>query len=405
MIGPARCLQGVRVLDITQFESGPACTEVLAWLGADVVKVEHPRGGDAARSSFEGAKPGHDAPYFLMYNANKKSITADLKSPAGIELIRKLISKADVFIENLAPGAVDRLGLGYETAKTLNPDIIYAQIKGFGPGGEHENFLAFDMITQAFSGIMSITGEADGPPVKPGVTLGDTGTGMLLAISILAALFRRSREGGGEHLQISMQDAMLQYIRSSLGAQSATGKTYTRNGSKVAANPPSGLFPCHPGGKDDFVYIYTGRGNVGHWHRLLKIIGRADLIGDVRYETASERIHRETEIDEMISHWTKQHDKKEAMRILGEAGVPVGAVLNTEEVQNDRELERRNVMQIMRHPVVGNVRVPTWPVSHNNAFVEILPSPLLGEHNEQVYKDWLGLNAEEIAALRARKTA
>jgi crotonobetainyl-CoA:carnitine CoA-transferase CaiB-like acyl-CoA transferase len=403
MTGPGRCLEGVRVLDITQFESGPACTEVLAWLGAEVVKVEHPNGGDAARNSFEGSKPGYDAPYFLMYNANKKSITADLKSPSGVDLIKKLVPKVDVFIENLAPGAVDRLGLGYEAARSMNPDIIYAQIKGFGPGSPYENFLAFDMITQAFSGIMSITGERDGPPIKPGVTLGDTGTGMLLAISIVAALLRRNRDGGGEHLQISMQDAMLQYIRSSLGAQSATGKTYSRNGSKVAANPPSGLFPCHPGGKDDFIYIYTGRGNTAHWHRLLTIIGRPDLIGDSQYETASSRLFREAEIDAMISSWTKLHDKKEAMRILGEAGVPAGAVLNTMEVQDDADLEKRNVMQIMHHPVVGKIRIPTWPVSHNDTFATVLPSPVLGQHNDEIYKDWLGLTGDEVAALSARR--
>ncbi|WP_213774823.1 CoA transferase [Bradyrhizobium sp. dw_78] len=404
MIGPARCLQGIRILDVTVFEAGPACTEVLAWLGAEVIKVEHPKGGDAARSSFEGSKPGQDAPYFLIYNANKKSITADMKSPEGLSLIKRLIPKVDVFIENLAPGAVDRLGLDYEAAKLLNPDLIYAQIKGFGPGSQYEKYLAFDMITQAFSGIMSISGERDGPPVKPGITLGDTGTGMLIAVSILASLFRRAREGGGERLQVSMQDAMLQYIRSALGAQLATGKLYTRNGSKVAANPPSGIFPCHPGGKNDFIYIYTGRGNRAHWHRLLETIGRSDLIGDERYETATERLKRETEIDAMISDWTSRRDKREAMRLLGEAGVPAGAVMDTMEVHHDPELERRNVMQLMRHPVVGPIRVPTWPVSHDNQFASVQPSPLLGEHNHSIYREWLGLSDEELESLRERGT-
>ena len=191
-------LAGVRVLDLTQFEAGPSCTEALAWLGAEVVKVENPQGGESGRFLLHGASgQGQDSWYFLLFNANKKSVTVNLKSERGLELVKKMAKRADVIVENFAPGAIERLGLGYDVMRAVNPGIIYAQVKGFGTGGPYENNLAFDMIAQATGGVMSITGEHDGPPLKPGVTLGDTGTGMLLAISILAALYRRRATGAG----------------------------------------------------------------------------------------------------------------------------------------------------------------------------------------------------------------
>ena len=215
------CLAGVRVLDLTQFEAGPSCTEALAWLGAEVVKLENPKSGDPGRQL--GGKPGVDDPYFLLFNANKKSITVNLKDPKGLALVKDLAEKADVFCENFAPGAIERLGLGADVIRALNPAIIYCQVKGFGEGSPYEKNLAFDMIAQACGGTMSITGERDGRPLKPGPSLGDTGTGMLLAISILGALYRRKDTGQGEHLQVAMQDAMLHYIRIAFAAQNRTG--------------------------------------------------------------------------------------------------------------------------------------------------------------------------------------
>src|ERR1700751_721686 len=194
------CLEGVRVVDFTQFEAGPSCTEALAWLGAEVVKIENPRMGDPGRR----LRPGHpdtDPYYFHVFNANKKSITLNLKSPRGLALVKDMLRKADVCVENYAPGTIERLGLGYDSVRELNPRIIYAQVKGFGSGSPFERGLAFDMIAQACGGVMSITGEPDGPPAKPGATLGDTGTGMLLAISILAALYRRRDTGRGEAIE------------------------------------------------------------------------------------------------------------------------------------------------------------------------------------------------------------
>ena len=199
---PLNCLAGIRVLDLTQFEAGPSCTEALAWLGAEVVKVENPSGGEPGRTSFAGPPGTPDSYYFFEFNANKKSVTVNLKSERGLDLVKNMAKRADVMVENFAPGAIERLGLGYDVVRAVNPSIVYAQVKGFGAGGPYENNLAFDMIAQATGGVMSITGEPDGPPLKPGATLGDTGTGMLLAISILAALYRRRDTGQGERIEI-----------------------------------------------------------------------------------------------------------------------------------------------------------------------------------------------------------
>ena len=228
---PLACLAGVRVLDLSQFEAGPSCTEALAWLGAEVVKVENPKGGDPGRSIL--AEPGGESFYFLIFNANKKSLAVDLKSPAGKQLVLDLARKADVLVENFAPGAIERLGLGYDAISRINPGIVYAQVKGFGAGSPYESNLAFDMIAQATGGVMSISGQPDGPPVKPGPTLGDTGTGMLLAISILGALYEKRGTGKGQRVEVAMQDAMLHYIRLAFSAQALRGGPVQRAGDQI----------------------------------------------------------------------------------------------------------------------------------------------------------------------------
>ena len=397
----ASFLSGVRVLDLTQFEAGPSCTEVLGWLGAEVIKVENPKGGDPGRGAFAGT-PGQDSSYFLLFNANKKSVTINLKEPRGLEIVKDLAKKADVFIENFAPGAIERLGLGYDVVKGLNPGIVYAQVKGFGTGSPFENNLAFDMIAQACGGVMSVTGEADGPPLKPGATLGDTGTGMLMAIGILAALYRRKGTGQGERLDLAMQDAMLHFIRVAFSVTLRSGEAAQRQGSKVlsAGNPPSGIFPCAPGGPNDYVYVYTSRSNPAHWHRLCQTIGRPELIGDPLFETPAARIQREPQVDALIAEWTRRHTKHEAMRLLGAAGIPAGAVLDTKELQNDPDFERRGIMQTIQHPAHGAVKMPAWPVRHNGAPPKVAPAPLLGQHTAQVLGDWLGIGADEVAGLR-----
>jgi formyl-CoA transferase len=398
------CLDGVRVLDLSQFEAGPSCTEALAWLGAEVVKVENPRLGDPGRTFVYGS-PDKDSFYFLIFNANKKSMTIDLKTAEGKKLLLDLAAKADVMVENFAPGAIERLGFDYDTVAKVNPGIIYAQVKGFGTGSPFENNLAFDMIAQACGGIMSISGEREGRPIKPGPTLGDTGTGMLLAISILAALLEKQRTGKGQRLHIAMQDAMLHYIRLAFATQARTGGPIMRAGAQTVSggNPPCGIYPCKGGGPNDYVYVYTSRANPEHWKRLLQLVGREDLIGDARFDTPEARGEREAEVDAIVSTWTQKHTKQEAMRLIGAAGIPAGAVLDTKELAEDASLAARGILQSMQHPKSGAFKMPGWPVRHDGQPPEVKPSPLLGAHTSEVLQAWLDLNERDVAALRAGK--
>jgi crotonobetainyl-CoA:carnitine CoA-transferase CaiB-like acyl-CoA transferase len=393
---PLNCLSGVRVLDLTQFEAGPSCTEALAWLGAEVVKVENPSGGEPGRTSFAGPPGSPDSFYFFEFNANKKSVTVNLKSERGLALVKDMAKKADVMIENMAPGTVERLGLGYEAIRALNPGIIYAQVKGFGEGSPYEKNLAFDMIAQASGGTMSITGEPDGPPIRPGPSLGDTGTGMTMAISVLGALYERRATGQGRRLQVAMQDAMLHYIRFAFQTQAALGRAAPRNSTR-SNTAPSGIFPCAPGGPNDWIYVFARQKD--HWHRLLKLLGREELIGDPRYETAQARGERMADVNAMVAEWTKRRDKHEAMRIIGAAGVPAGAVLDTMELMNEPSFSERGILQTAEHPT-GPFKMPSWPVRFDGAPPKLEPAPLLGQHTTQVFGEWLGMSAADVETLR-----
>jgi formyl-CoA transferase len=337
----------------------------------------------------------------MAYNANKKSVTVNLKSERGLALVREMAKRADVFIENFAPGAAARLGLGWEAVHALNPRLIYAEIKGFGEGSPFEKFLAFDMIAQACGGVMSFTGEPDGRPIKPGPTLGDTGTGMLMAFSIASALFERERTGKGRRLSLAMQDAMLNYTRTAYIYQARTGKAAPRNGVKSlgGGNAPSGIYPCKGGGPNDYVYINTSRANPEHWPRLLKLIGREDLIGDPRFETPEARAERMAEVDEIVSAWTRRHDKRDAMERIGAVGVPSGAIFDSLELTNEPSFERRGIMQAIDYEGRRMTR-PTWPVRFDGAPPAIAGAPSLGAHNAEIFGSWLGLGAAEVEVLR-----
>jgi crotonobetainyl-CoA:carnitine CoA-transferase CaiB-like acyl-CoA transferase len=396
------CLEGIRIVDFTQFEAGPSCTEALAWLGAEVVKIENPRTGDPGRRLQPG-KPDNDPWYFHQFNANKKSVTLNLKSPRGLEIVLDLLKKADVTIENMAPGTIERLGLGYDEVKKINPRIIYCQVKGFGSGSPYEKSLAFDMIAQAAGGTFSVTGEGDRAPVKPGPSLGDTGTGMLMAISILGALYKSSKTGHGRLLQVAMQDAMLHYMRVPFSATQLTGRAVMRDGSSRSTPgglTPRALYPCKPGGPNDYVYVFCSRANPEHWQRLLRVMGREDLSGDERYDTQQARSQRGAEVDEIISAWTRQHTKEEAMKLIGAAGVPAGAVFDTLELMNDPSFAQRGIMQTIDHPTTGKVKMPSWPVRFDGTPPKVKPSPQLGQHVDDVLGSWLGMGAKELTALR-----
>ena len=395
-------LDGVVVLDLTQFESGTVCTETLAWLGANVIKLERPGTGEQGRGSSVD-QPGADSYLFILVNANKKSVTIDIKHPEGKALLRRLVERADVFVENFSPGTIERLGFGYETVRGINPRIIYAQIKGFGTDGPYANFPAFDPVGQAMGGVVSITGARDGPPMRAGPNLADSGTGFHCAIAILAALYQRAVTGVGQRIEVAMQDVMINFCRPAFGRQLVTGKPTERVGNDQPMAPvaPNGIYPCRPGGLNDYVFIYTSRwpGST-QWEQLLEVIGRTDMIGNPRFATPESRYEHRDEIDPMISAWTRQRTKFEAMEELGRAGVPAGAVLTTAELSQDPYLRKHGMFVTMEHPVRGPIVMPGFPLKMSASSVPIEPAPLLGQHNEQVYGGMLGISADELARLR-----
>ena len=281
---PLTCLAGVRVLDLSQFEAGPSCTEALAWLGAEVVKVENPKGGDPGRVIL--GEPGGASFYFLIFNANKKSLAIDLKSAAGKKIVLDLAAKADVFVENFAPGAIERLGLGYDVVSKVNPGIVYAQVKGFGEGSPFENNLAFDMIAQAVGGVMSISGEPDGRPIKPGPDAGRyRHRHAARHLHPGRALREESTPGKGQRLadRHAGCDAAVHPSRvRGAGAARRPHQARRRSDRSRAATRPAASIPCKGGGPNDYVYVYTSRANPEHWKRLLGVLGREDLLQDPR---------------------------------------------------------------------------------------------------------------------------
>ncbi len=362
-------LSGIRVIDLTQFEAGPSCTETLAWLGADVIKIEPPGRGEQGRAASTD-RPGLDSHYFLLLNANKRSVTLDLRHPEGATLMRRLLQDADVFIENLGPGSVERLGLAYDEVRRLNPRLVYAQVKGFPADGPYGGFLSFDPIGQAVGGAVSLTGEPDGRPTKPGPTIADTGTGLHCAIGILAALHQRQRTGLGQRVEVSMQEAVINYCRIAYTRQALTGDAAERFGNR-------------------------------QWHRLLDVVGRSDLRDDPRFESPEDRARHLETIDSLISGWTRRRTKREAMQELGEAGVPAGAVFDTLELSEDPHLRRRGMFVTVQHPERGDFTMPGWPVRMSCSQVPVTAAPLLGQHNREVYGDLLGLGEADLARLVA----
>ncbi len=394
-------LNDVKVVDFTQFEAGTTCTEALAWMGADVVKIENPKLGDPGRR-LRPNQPDDDPYYFQIFNANKKSLAINLKSEKGLALVKDMLCSADVMVENFAPGAIERLGLSYEVVKDINPAIIYAQIKGFGEGSPYQKNLAFDMIAQAAGGTFSVTGEPDGPPTRPGISIGDTGTGMVMALTIVSAIKKREKTGKGHHLQVAMQDAILHYMRTNFATTGRTGKPAGRAGSKIAdtQSAPKGLFPCAPGGSNDYVYISTSAANPEHWNRLLKVVGREDLIGDKRYLTPRDRVANEAEVDEIVGAWTSSQSKFEAMEKIGREGIPVGPVLDTMELNDDVTFQQRGIMQTMTHPKHKPFKMPTWPVRVDGQTTRVEASPMLGQHTNEVLQDWLNLDGTTLEELK-----
>lgn len=398
-------LNGVRVIDLTQFESGTSCTQMLAWLGAEVIKIEEPTRGEQGRGA-SSEKKGADSYYFMMLNNSKRSVTLNLKSDKGKELLKKLIAKGDIFAENFAPGAIERLGFSWDIVNQLNPRMIYAQIKGFAPGSKYEHYPSFDMIAQAAGGTVSVTGEPDGIPLKPGITVGDTGTALHCVIGILAALYQRQLTGKGQKVVVAMQDAVLNFCRIAFARQyisNGVAAPRVANQGILGMNSPSGVYPCKGGGSNDYCFVYTTRAADHQWLKLLKFIGKEEWADDPRFATQISRWEHRELIDAAITAWTSQHDKIWVMETLGSAGVPAAAVMDTAELTADPKLRRDSAMATVQHPVRGEFILPGWAVQMSESTPKITPAPLLGDSTDDVYQKLLGLSPADIASLRAEK--
>src|SRR6266436_3648300 len=284
-----KALEGFRVIDFTHDQAGPACTQMLAWLGADVIKIERPPLGDRARKLWYSDRADIDSYFFLLLNSNKRSVVLDLKTEEGKEIARRLVRTADIVTENLGPGAMERLGLGYEAVKALNPRTIYASVKGFGSFGAYSGFKCFEMIAQATGGAMSVTGYPDRPPVVTGANIGDAGTGMHLTIAILAALVQRQSTGRGQLVEVSMQEAVLNITRVKYTQTLATGRPLERTGNRAATGGWSDLLRCSGSGSDDYVYITIPPDNPEMFDAVTEVIGRPDLRTDDRFATPPAR--------------------------------------------------------------------------------------------------------------------
>jgi formyl-CoA transferase len=392
-----QALDNIRILDLTQFEAGPSCTELLAFLGARVIKVESPKGGDQGRALLS-ENQNLDSYYFLLLNANKQSITLNLKSEKGKRIFVEMVKQVDVVMENYAPGVMTGLGLGYEALKAANPRVIYATIKGFGTYGPYSGYKSFDPIAQATGGAISVTGLPDAPPVRPGPTIGDTGTGVHCAVGILSALWQRERTGEGQQVEVSMQDAVVNFSRVATMSHYVTNKPASRTGNDPARLSPAALYPCHPGGANDYVYLLATTREM--WDNILTVIGRADLIGDPRYTDISERNKHGEEVYAMIRSWTERHSKFTVMEKMAKAEVPCGAVFDSLDVLSDPHLKAREMIVTIEHPTRGTMTMPGCAVQLSQSPREVRPAPLLGQHNQEIYQEFLGITPGELLELK-----
>jgi formyl-CoA transferase len=387
-------LEKMRVLDMTQYEAGTSCTQALAWLGADVVKVERPGTGDPGRGVARGTD--HSA-YFLNWNSNKRSIAIDLGSKEGREILLEMLPNFDVFVENYGPGVIENLDLDYDVMKRVNPRIIHARLKGFGLTGPYSGYKSYDMVAQAAGGAFSVTGEADGIPMRPGYTVGDSGTGVQLALAITAAYVHQQQTGEGQQVEISMQEAVTYFMRTVVATRSEWGtEAAPRHGNR--GGPATDLYPCKPYGPNDYVYIMVVTTRM--WDTFCTAIGRDDLLTDPRFASGEDRVGHVEELRAEITNWTSQQTKHEVMAILGPAGVPCSASLDTKDLFNDPHLESRNFVRQVEHPVLGDVPLLAWPPRLSASDVEIKAAPMLGEHTDSILAAELGLLPARIDELR-----
>jgi len=391
----ATALEGIRVLDLSFYEAGPSCAEALAWLGAEVIKIEAPT-GEPARYGFS-EKAGVDSVFFCLMNLNKKSVTLNLKSPQGREMFQALAKTADVVIENLGPGAMERLGLGHDVLAKINPRIITASIKGFGSEGPYAGYKSFEMIAQAMGGVMSLTGTPDGPPMRIEAGLGDTATGLHAAIGILGAIVQRGVTGVGQRVEVAQQDVVVNLTRIHFRDHYLGVSPIPRKGNRSPNAAPSNLYRCSPFGPNDYVFIHVA--NPEMWKGLVKVIGPE--LNDPRLADRAERFARGAELDAIVEAWTGKRTKHEVMALLGDAGVPCGAVLDSDEVMANEHLRGRGMIVDIEHPTRGRMATPGSPIRLSASSTEVTRAPLLGEHNAEILGKVCGLSADDLTKLKA----
>jgi len=409
-----KALEGVRVLDFTHVQSGPTCTQLLAWFGADVIKVERAGAGDVTREQLRDI-PDADSLYFTMLNHNKRSITVDAKHPEGKQVLETLIRQCDVLVENFAPGALDRMGLGWDRVRELNPRMIFASVKGFGPG-PYQDCKVYENVAQCVGGAASTTGFENGPPVVSGAQIGDSGTGLHLALGVVTALYQRTVTGRGQYVLAAMQDAVLNLCRVKLRDQQRLDRTgvlreypqhpkgtfgtaVPRAGNASGGGQPGWILRCKDWEWDYNAYIYFIV-QAPVWGKICNLIGKEEWIADPDYATPAARLPRLADIFSEIERWTKTKTKVEAMQILNKYEIPCGPVLSMKEIVEDESLRKSGTIVEVDHPGRGSYLTVGNPIKLSDSPTEVKRSPLLGEHTDEVMAE-LGFSADQIAALRA----
>ena len=409
-----KALEGIRILDMTHVQSGPSCTQLLAWFGADVIKGERPGVGDSTRIQLRDI-PEVDSLYFTMLNHNKRSVTLDTKHARGKAIFARLIEKCDVLAENFAPGALDRMGFSWERIQEINPRIIYASVKGFGPG-PYEGLKVYENVAQCTGGSASTTGFSEGPPMVAGAQIGDSGTGLNLALGIVTALFQREKTGRGQRVVCAMQDSVLNLCRVKLRDQQRLahgplteypqhptgtfGEATPRAGIASGGGHPGWIVKCKGWETDPDAYFYV-IAQVGVFDGLARVIGHEDWLDDPDWDTPGARLPKIDQMFDEIEKWTQTKTKFEVMETLNPLHVPCGPVLSMKELAAEPSLRESGIVVEVDHPTRGPHLTIGSPIKLSDSPADIRRSPLLGEHTDEILHEVLGMTPDEIAAAKA----